>query len=318
MLLTIFKDYSDEQLLTIINECNELDALPKTLNILEYKKQREQLLNIPRLSKLNRFKLTNTLQSVLEWVGMPIDIFWLVISFITLGAAALWIAGFVAGLTVLMAAGLFVYKYQQNKLKERADLDAIELYCLKNHLLDELIYRKTHDLQSMVHTKKIEPRPALKKTSMLLGLSISMMVGFTFYWGVTDILMTLGLIGSATLIAGPIGFAVAGCLAVVAGIYFGIKHYQAKQNINLIDATKKNLNESISKKYYLYSYLKNQPVHKKEEYSLAVGIENQYEPRKIMKDSVSVIKFSIFQQNKLNFTMERKCEKNLLVKSLSF
>jgi len=223
----------------------------------------EEIKKIKNKYRSNRRKLTSTLRSVIEVTSIPLDILWIVVSFVSLGAAALWIAGSIGAFILLGGVGVFICQYQRKTLMSDRDLDAIVLNHFKIKALDILIDRQRHKLGLSSLNDNNQKKDFLKsdKTiskipSVLVGLGIGTVLATTFFWGISDILIIIGLIGAASVVTSPIGLAVALSFAATMGIYLGVMHYQAKKNKHDIKNTKSHLQDELNEKQDLYFTLK--------------------------------------------------------------
>jgi hypothetical protein len=192
-------------------------------------------------SNLKRNKFSLALIRAIEFSSIPIDIFWLIISRTTLGSTSFILAGIGALLSFCFGVGTFIYKYVTQSNKEKQENEELALKkdptVIKHNLTDS-------QNNSTGASEKINS--VSKNDSITTGISISILLATTIYWGITDVLVTLDLLPLASSIISPIALIIAGALAICAGIYLGIQHYEDKKNKQFIKDQILNLkNEKI-------------------------------------------------------------------------
>lgn len=181
-------------------------------------------------SNLKRNKFSLALIRAIEFSSIPIDIFWLIISRTTLGSTSFILAGIGALLSFCFGVGTFIYKYVTQSNKEKQENE--ELALLKKD--PTVIKHNLTDSQNNSTEASEKINSVSKKESIINGIGISILLATTIYWGITDVLVTLDLLPLTSAIISPIALIIAGALAIGAGIYLGIQHYEDKKNKQFI------------------------------------------------------------------------------------
>lgn len=105
----------------------------------------------------------------------------------------------------------------------------IELLEIKVQAVDELLRRYHFNNITLNHDeKKPEAKSVPYKKSICFASSMTIFLG-AMYWGVTDILVCVGLITATSLLVSPIGLAIAGGVALLFSAGLAIYHYQGLQ-----------------------------------------------------------------------------------------
>jgi hypothetical protein len=170
-----------------------------------------------RLKRLNRHSVSLSLIRAIEFCCIPLDIFWLIISRTSFGLASFILAGIGAVLSLGFGIGAFIYNYTTSSQTTAQQND--ELSKLQKNSPGLLVNKN-------IVVSKAE--------SIMTGVGLSILLATTIYWGITDVLVSLEFISAASALVGPLALIIAGAIAISAGIFFGIKHYQAKKNQQLI------------------------------------------------------------------------------------
>jgi len=250
---------TDTQLFAILN-CDALEELEIHFEPGMFRQliaHKRTLFNIK-----NPHKLMPSLFSKLDDSSTPIYIVWGAAGFIT-GALATTILSIASLGLVPIVGGVYCYHTHRQSQKKIAEWDGyFQLACLKFQAANELIYRYRNEVNCLpiknAATKNFEENfnhrfTFFKNThhtpkSQSAGMAITS--GFTifgcFYLGITSIIQTLGFVMVAGALSGPIGLGIAVAISVLAGLYIGYQHYQAKKNSLAIKSCKKEMNKEIN------------------------------------------------------------------------
>ena len=242
----------ENQTLETILQCTSCDELNAILG----NHKNELIAQIPYHHYLesNTHSSIQPLEEALEIAVVPIDVLWIIVSFISLGVATLWILGSVGFTTGGLFLGGYYYYAKQQDEKIAHEKDDLEITGIKIQAVDELLNR--HQSKNLnIPTKKIDDIKVSYKKSIILGVSFASILGFT-YWGVTDILLTLEIISAASLLTGPIGLGIAVGVAILFGVGLAIHHYHIQKKNAPIKSLKKILHDELNEKQISLNVLK--------------------------------------------------------------
>jgi len=294
----IFED-SNSKLKYLIDHCQSLDDLDKIYT----NEQRSALVSGTFyrnfFKKAHHSPVASAFIEAIDLSSNPIDLFWILISFIGLGAAALWLASLVSLITLILFVGGFYYYLRTHRNQASKDKKWIQLAIIKIQALNELLRRNQPLDWAYSENSILEKKPQCSKSaSLALGLSTAIILLTTFYWGITDSLLILELISATSILASPIGLAIAAVAALIIGSIVAAKHYQTRNSNALIKTVKNQLQaEGTHKKILLSCFMQFKKkahssalaVPAEEKYhprpALAVPVEEKYQPR--LKRSVS-------------------------------
>lgn len=210
--------------------------------------------------------MTFALEKAVESSSQAIDILWITISFISLGLLALWLAGVFALAALGLFFGGFYYQQRKNSANLHKQHEHTQFALLKIHALDELIRRyKPHGFQMNQQPEQSKPHLPTKSSAVSLGVSVSIVLLTTFYWGITDSLVLLGLMSASSLLAGPIGLGVAAVVAITIGALMAVKYYQAKKAICLMNHSTQWIDQQLQAKTIQYDLFKQAKLVQRQE-----------------------------------------------------
>lgn len=202
--------------------------------------------------------------------NIPVDLAWVIASSIGIKLGIL--AFTIPALIITLGIGLLCYAFSMHKFKKREEdfLAFSQIAILKIEILDELIRRKTVELQqkvtnfeSNVHKKDLGttnnninkgPKYALFSSGSVAFLTAFSLIA-SYYSLVTTSFTSFGLVMASSILAGPIGLTLVCLLAVSIGFYFGYKHYQARVGIAHMKAQKVQLELKITQKHNVFETL---------------------------------------------------------------
>jgi hypothetical protein len=167
-----------------------------------------------------------------------VEILWITGGFISLGVATFWIVGSVGFFAIALFLGVFYHGSKKQQEKSVQEENNLELTEIKVHALDELLRRSnSKNLKlNFPEEKQIVTQVNYKK-SFSLTISLILALGIT-YWGITDILLTVGLISATSLLVSPIGLGIAFGVAILIGAGLAIYHHYQQKNNWVKSATK--------------------------------------------------------------------------------
>lgn len=186
------------------------------------------------IKKKNRLR---PIQNTIEVVGGLIETWWAIVSIVSLTLFFTMGAAIVIGLAGIAYSG---YAYQEQKKEEQRFIESYQLSLLKLQAA-ELLYEKTTRAQ----LKNLPPYIAPKTKIIGIGLLMSVTVFFSYFYGVSSIIQSLGYLSAASAMTGPIGLAVAAVVAIGLGLYFGFKYYEDKKYKHLIKSEQKIVESQV-------------------------------------------------------------------------
>jgi hypothetical protein len=189
--------------------------------------------NIARLKKKN--KLARPIQNMIELIGGLIDTWWIVVSLASVGLAVTIGAAAVFGVLGIAYAA-YSYKERQK------DKTLIESYQLS---LFKLEAAKTLSPDYDVTNREPKPYQASKTSLFGVVFGMSTLIFFSYFYGVSSIITSLGYLAAATAMTGPIGIAVAAVIGLGLGIYFGYRYYHDKKCKHGVTADKELVDAQV-------------------------------------------------------------------------
>lgn len=250
--------FSPLELLEIIN-CGDVKALREKLG---YKGPLPKIGEEFKAIKIGHHN--RSLESVIQTTSEPLGAYWLLVSLVSLGIAALpltWIAFVFTGIF-----GGHNYWKQRKKLKvakqehleffQFAELQTTAFKFAIAGMKEEIKrlsppeeYKNlviTHLSASAIPDAKLEL--VSYKKSMLASLGMAGLIWAAYYLGTAWILDAVGVAFVAAVMLSPPSVAIAAGVALLIGLYFGVKHYKATQSANLLESYKHKCTEDMTRK----------------------------------------------------------------------
>lgn len=238
---------------------------------------------------------------------LPIQLLWLVTSFVSLGVAALGIFAGISSIVGVLFLGLTYYYFKQANEKLLQNKKHISLTQIKIDAMNEFLARQALDWESTAANQYfMDITPIGKKESIKVGTLLSLNLLFSF-WGIKDLLLIVGLLSTSSMLAGPIGLAIAAGISILIGIVYAVHHYHYQQKIAPIKSSKKSLDDECKAKHTALTAL---PLNLNG-YSPR---DDSKHPNAMLSQSISIFS-SFWKPNKKNQT---KTPQHSLKKSMSY
>jgi hypothetical protein len=290
------------QTLQDTQDCKTFEQLNQVLG--DEKNQMIAQFPYAKYLKKNTPSFIESFTSALMYAQLPIQVLWLIVAFVSLGAAGLWIFGGVGLFAGILLVGYSVRYLKKQHHKMVQDQHDLIFMGIKNEALDELIQRQD---PSIKYSHVLSEDFTIDKKEILEWSSFfSLNLLFTF-WGTRDLMVAVGLISAAAFIAGPFGLAIAAGVTLLVGIGYAAYHYQFLKKNAPMESIKKSLEEQIKEKEVILQTLQQvkkpevtqtisppevkeenrvqyQPVHSSQEWirtptlSLGNGKQNFFKP----------------------------------------
>lgn len=263
-------DAKTPQLEYIATQCASLDEIKKMVG----EDQADFFITNTFYRNFFKFKQISSiwlgLNEAIDLSSTAVDVFWITIAFVALGAAAIWLAGLAALVTVgLMSCGLYGY-YKNNQKYVNKTKEEIQLTIIKIQALDELLKRNKpmNWLETEKNNKPLVQAHFPKKEAISVGVGASVLLVTTFYWGIMDTSVMLGFFSATSLLAGPVGFGIAAAIGIVMGVMIAVKYYQAKKASQLLEHSKTELHSDLHDKTVQLDVFKQFKQHQSRLHSL--------------------------------------------------
>lgn len=253
---------SQEDLLFVIN-CKQIKELVTRFGEKTVSQVSKQIKYVSVKSYPNNKMSRALLAALTDAPSYPLVMLWtlvglvalsiLPLTFITLGFLGL---GFISGT-------IYFYSHYQELNKEMNKRDKnFQLAGIKQVCMNELCRRKNiqvvnKQLHDVSVQRSIENKLTKNKWHRLRGaigatvMSASVLFG-TYYIGGSSIIAAFGLASVASSMLGPIGIGVMLALALMIGIYFGYKSYQAQKNVEALKCVQKIITNEIDEQRDAY------------------------------------------------------------------
>jgi hypothetical protein len=235
------KNSSTDHLLQISAHCKKITDPDLKLN--------ESILTELRAQAKLKFSQKLPIATSLIWAidlsSIPIDIAWYTLDFTDLKDKAQEFAAAAAILTFTIAICTALYIYQAT-VKENENNQC--LIILKDQICDELKTRypdnkKTNESKNIPAFTLSENKP---KDSIYAGTSCAVILFTTFYWGILDIINSLGYEKTANFMHDTPYMSVIITLIVLTSFYLGYQHFiesnileNSQENISHLDGSAK-------------------------------------------------------------------------------
>ena len=199
------------------------DQAKKILNSPDAYRTYRSLILLQDDALIARIKKKNTLalpiKNMMELVGGLLELWWIIVSVATI-STALTVAA--AGVFNLVGIGYAIYTYQ----KQTKEQKLVESYQFE--LLQRDAVRRLYPNAVITH------KPAKPFEVSITGLcsvifGMSSLVFFTYFYGLSSIMTSLGFVSAGLAMTGPIGMLIAGVIGIGFGLYYGHRYYDDKK-----------------------------------------------------------------------------------------
>jgi hypothetical protein len=258
----LMHEMSDQQLSFIANACDKLEEINQICDA----EQINYLISgtfVKKYFQKNKWLVPACFDAFDDSMS-PLSAYWIATSFFSLGALTILFAIVAAGGVVALFSGAFYYYYREGRVQVQKDLAHVQLLIIKLHALDIVLKRHAiEDRSNHFAPLRSLVVPGSKMKALSAGFAISALMFGTLYWGVTDIMVTVGANRAASVLTGEVAFFVALLASILVGALAANQYHHILQfKQGKIELQKDVLNRYTAKKILFehMSFFKNSSV----------------------------------------------------------
>lgn len=172
---------------------------------------------IARIKKKNTLALP--IKNMMELVGGLLELWWIVVSVAAISTGLTLVA---AGVFNLVGIGYAIYTYQK-QTKEQKLVESYQFGLL------QVAAAKILNPNAAILNQPSEPFEVSKIGLLSVVFGMSSLVFFTYFYGLSSIMKSLGFVSVGLAMTGPIGISIAGVIGIGFGLYYGYRYYDDKK-----------------------------------------------------------------------------------------